>query len=88
MRPLSAIIAISVCAVIACSHSVLTPPSGPGTVYPCGLQGISCGNGMCCWLGDVCGGGPFNGCPAGYCCYVGPDDANFRYPQTRYEDGR
>jgi len=39
--------------------------------YPCGPQGKVCGgsypNASCCWRGEEC--------PAGYCCYVGHDNA-------------
>ncbi len=60
--------------VAACKMSVLNPPVGPGTDYPCGIHGIQCPDQKCCWENDVCGGQPFSGCPADYCCYVGPDD--------------
>lgn len=73
--------------VTACNGGVLHPPVGPGTDYPCGLQGKSCGNHMCCWLDEDCGGGPFNGCPAGYCCYNGGDDTNMtRKPEHQMLD--
>jgi hypothetical protein len=52
---------------------LVSPPTGPGTEWPCGLRGVVCGGGMCCWSGDVCGGKPFSGCPAASCCFVGDD---------------
>ena len=62
-------------AVFACHPlPILNPATGPGTGFPCGTQGQSCGNHMCCQAEiEDCGGGPFNGCPAGYCCYNGDD---------------
>lgn len=50
---------------------ILNPPSGPGTDYPCGLQGRSCGNGMCCGKSEECGTGL--GCPVGFCCPISDD---------------
>jgi len=54
--------------LVACPPA---PPTGPGTAYPCGVNGVSCGNHMCCDEGDACGGTP--GCPEGYCCFVGAE---------------
>jgi hypothetical protein len=51
--------------------AVLEPASGPGTPYPCGISGVSCGNHECCPEYHVCGGTPFSGCPAGECCFTG-----------------
>lgn len=57
--------------------AILTPPSGPGTPYPCGIGGTVCmgedggATGMCCGSDEVCGGAPFSGCAAGFCCYIG-----------------
>ncbi len=40
--------------------------------YPCGIDGIVCGGGMCCEQGEMCGGPfPIIGCPEGECCFVG-----------------
>ncbi len=56
------------------SNSILTPPVGPNTDYPCGVQGQVCNDQMCCGLDDICGfDGPGSRCPAGYCCYDGPN---------------
>jgi hypothetical protein len=67
-------------AAIACVGPATNPPTGPGTDYPCGLQGHSCGNHMCCWLDEDCGGQNPSadgktayGCPAKMCCYNGED---------------
>lgn len=58
----------------ACGESILTPATGPGTEYPCGVGHTVCTDGMCCGVGDVCGGSfPNVGCPAGACCYEGLD---------------
>lgn len=74
-------------ALIACASasgpSATSPgPTGPGTAWPCGYHGISCGNGMCCDENEDCGGGDFNGCPAGYCCYNGDDTDRFEARPT------
>lgn len=61
---LAAMTAIANC---SCDGGILHPKTGPGTEYPCGLQGRSCGNGMCCGLYEACGG-PGVACPEGYCC--------------------
>lgn len=54
----------------------LTPKTGPGTDYPCGVQGLSCGGGMCCDQNETCGdGSAFSGCGKGLCCFVGEDSA-------------
>jgi hypothetical protein len=56
----------------SCGPSILTPPTGPGTSYPCGTQGQQCSSGDCC-LGpeyEDCGGDVPN-CPAGMCCSNG-----------------
>lgn len=68
---LGAILAAMVLAVGACSGGPLNPKTGPGTDYPCGTQGRSCGYGMCCGLSEECGYGL--GCPAGYCCPLEDD---------------
>lgn len=70
----------SIC-VWACGPTI-HPPTGPGTEYPCGIQGKSCdpvAPGACCSLDEDCGyDGPWSTCPAGYCCYNGGADT--RYP--------
>jgi hypothetical protein len=59
-------------ALVGC-NGTLTPPSGPDTPYPCGLRGVSCGDGMCCPEDHVCGHDrSFSRCEPGYCCYDGP----------------
>ena len=52
-----------------CAPSILTPPTGPGTTYPCGVQGLVCTtNGIpnhgCCLEGEVCGGDPKTNYPS------------------------
>lgn len=56
--------------------SVLRPPEGPGTSYPCGIGGVECSNGACCPGAHVCGveGDPWRRCEPGFCCYEGHDD--------------
>lgn len=68
--------------LFACTTpNILTPKTGPGTDYPCGLQGIACGNHYCCWQGDVCGEGAFSGCPVNYCCL--DDSEEFGKPKGK-----
>lgn len=60
--------------VLACAGPASHPAEGPGTSYPCGVWGVSCGDGACCPWGHVCGSdkaGLFNRCEPGYCCYEG-----------------
>lgn len=64
-------LAILIAVAGACSGGPLHPKSGPGTDYPCGTQGRSCGYGMCCGLSEECGYGL--GCPTGYCCPLEDD---------------
>lgn len=68
--------------VIGACGPTIHPPTGPGTEYPCGIQGKSCdpvAPGMCCSLDEDCGyEGPWSNCPKGYCCANGGDDT--RYP--------
>lgn len=75
---------------VACEPGVLNPPSGPGTEYPCGLQGKVCGNNKCCWRADNCGGEA--GCPAGYCCFDTNKDFEFGtkqpYPQMSKDEAK
>lgn len=63
-----AALAISACA----APSILTPATGPGTDYPCGVHGLVCRAhaGYCCNENEVCGGDDPS-CPAGMCCFVG-----------------
>lgn len=58
-----------------CAPAILTPPTGPGTEYPCGVNGVVCvgadakPTGMCCPETFVCGGPyPNIGCFSGECC--------------------
>jgi hypothetical protein len=56
--------------------SVTQPPQGPGTGFPCGYHGHSCGNGYCCDDNEECGTDPdagFSACPPNMCCYTGED---------------
>jgi hypothetical protein len=80
--------------LITCaSPSILTPPTGPGTDYPCGVNWYVCAKGGgCCMESDVCGGdqGPNQPvvCPEGMCCNEGLDvagtmSARRSYPQHR-----
>lgn len=64
-------VALSLGLVFSCSGNspLLNPRTGPGTDYPCGLHGHSCGNSMCCPQDYDCGGVPW--CPVGQCCYTG-----------------
>ena len=71
--PAVRLIAVALALTLACAGAATNPPQGPGTAFPCGYMGVSCGNHMCCDENEDCGGGPFNGCPAGYCCYNGDD---------------
>lgn len=80
-----ATLAFAAAVVVACNNSVIQPPTGPNTEYPCGYQGKSCdpvAPGMCCSLDEDCGySGPWSTCPEGYCCYNGGEDT--RYPSAR-----
>jgi hypothetical protein len=73
MRLAGLLVALMLSIVLACA--TLTPPmppTGPGTDYPCGINGISCGNGMCCWRHEECGhSGAWATCPPGMCCNLG-----------------
>lgn len=78
MRHTGLIFALTVVGLLIPScreDSVIHPKTGPGTEYPCGVQGRSCAPvapGKCCSLNEVCGyKGPFSTCPEGYCCYTG-----------------
>jgi hypothetical protein len=72
--------------LIACEGPAVKPATGPGTEYPCGVRGISCGNHMCCWEGDECGSDrPGSTCPADMCCWVGtPGGFSARRTVTPY----
>lgn len=66
----------------ACSTpGILTPATGAGTSFPCGVQGTVCltpagrPSGFCCPSENVCGGqqpDTFQSCPENACCFVGP----------------
>lgn len=84
----SLLFATAVVALLACqSPGLLDAPTGPGTIYPCGVWGVTCSRAMCCAEDDVCGGDDPT-CPAGVCCYVGePSDGHMAgarrmHPQT------
>lgn len=72
-----AFIIVTCAIVVGCHATILTPPTGPGTDYPCGLYGVECSNHMCCGEGFACGVDDPT-CPAGMCCYVGPDEVRMR----------
>lgn len=82
--------------LVACATpSILTPATGPGTTYPCGVTGVVCltpqgqPSGYCCDQNNVCGGqqpDAFQSCPVGTCCYEGSAadfGARRQRPQTR-----
>jgi hypothetical protein len=59
--------------LVACGTPLLlTPATGHGTPYPCGVGGAACGGDMCCSEGFICGNADaFVACPVGMCCWVG-----------------
>ena len=68
--------------LLASCLAVLDAKTGPGTDFPCGVDGVSCGGGMCCTLqGDICGG-TFLSCPVGMCCHEG-ESMKLARPQTK-----
>lgn len=70
MRFVVLLATLSVLAIVACqSAGVLTPPTGPGTEYPCGINGHECPDSMCCDNNSTCCDG--TSCTKGYCEYVG-----------------
>lgn len=75
MRLLRLLIVLMLVALVAtgCAGPFVTPPSGPGTDWPCGLQDHQCHNGACCWADYDCGD-LTPGCPADACCYGGPSN--------------
>lgn len=54
--------------------ATLTPATGPGTSYPCGVDGKVCADHGCCSQSESCGGEP--GCPAHSCCFTGEERAS------------
>ena len=80
MRTRGSILALAILVAACGQQSVLHPPQGPGTDFPCGYQGISCdvhsGDG-CCDGGEYCGHDlqqdPTGTCPKGECCAGDPD---------------
>lgn len=78
-----------VLATSCATPAILTPKTGPNTDYPCGLNGHSCGGGMCCDNGSECGG-QFSSCPAGECCFHGasPGDFGARKPVKQRPESR
>lgn len=84
--PLVALVALT-CASCAWVNKVDPPISqAPEPGHPCGSVEHQCQIALddggvqmlatCCGNDEVCGGGRFNGCPAGYCC---PNDSD-EYP--------
>jgi hypothetical protein len=69
VRALFVLLLVSACM----TPLVLTPETGPGTPYPCGVGGHSCGGHLCCSEDFICGGTPYSGCPATLCCFVGQE---------------
>lgn len=59
-------LALVVGAIGCATPAILTPD---GVDLTCGQWPVECGNRMCCFEHNVCGGTP--GCPAGECCFVG-----------------
>jgi hypothetical protein len=62
----------------ACGPSILTVPTGTGTGtdYPCGVNGLSCGNHLCCDPpASECG--PTPSCGIGECCGMSDDGSGF-----------
>ncbi len=86
MRRLFAVLLVSGITV-ACGAgnlAVLEVKTGPGTSYPCGVNGVSCldmngqPNHMCCSENETCGGGKYSvGCPADSCCFIGSSEDMF-----------
>jgi hypothetical protein len=80
MKHLFAATLVSLIAVSCVSIPLLQVPTGPGTEYPCGIDGVVCldvngnPNHKCCGENEVCGGTAFSGCPADSCCFTGPSD--------------
>jgi hypothetical protein len=66
--------------LLACSTpAILNVPVGPDSPYPCGPTGVVCATQhTCCGEYDTCGGEPGSvGCPAGACCYIGPESDDY-----------
>jgi hypothetical protein len=81
-RLLPVTFAASLLAALACQTPAdLVVKTGPGTPYPCGVNGKVCSGGTCCGENEVCGGDTPKsaGCPAGYCCDDAPFDPSPRY---------
>jgi hypothetical protein len=51
---LGAVVGALVALLWGCDLSILHPPTGPGTAYPCGLHAHQCSDGMCCGDGFEC----------------------------------
>jgi hypothetical protein len=82
----------SVVAVACTTPAILTPDkTGPNTAWPCGYQGQSCGNHMCCLDTVEDCGGITPGCPAGMCCasggntYVGTSLPTHQWAEPRVQ---
>lgn len=77
-------------AIVACVGPATQPgPTGPGTAWPCGYHGVSCGGGMCCDEDSECGtGAAFSTCAKGYCCFVGGPIGADRVRRMQWRAGR
>lgn len=69
LRDLFALALVGAVVAACAAPSILTPRTGPGTSYPCGLNGHECPDGQCCGNAQVCCDGTT--CTAGYCEFVG-----------------
>jgi hypothetical protein len=71
MRKILALVTFALVSLTACLDVKSSYPPPPG-----GYRGVVCGHELSrviyCNEYEVCGGGPFSGCPQGMCCYVGP----------------
>ena len=83
---ISVALAVASCAFVNKVDPPISQTPQPG--YACGLAEHTCeivledggvqALGTCCGNDEVCGGGRFNGCPAGYCC---PDSNDYPDPE-------
>lgn len=75
---------VTLAAILSCQFQNPVSPE-----YPCGTQGLDCGNTMCCWRGDLCGSdAAFSRCPKGYCCWEGDEMAKAKAPYKAWQASR